>query len=1262
MRPVRLEMSAFGPYAGRETIDFEKLGTEGLYLITGDTGAGKTTIFDAIRFALYGVASGENREKSMLRSQYALPETETYVRLEFICNGKTYTVTRNPEYLRPSRKGDGRMTRKPADAELTGPDGLAKRKEREVTKTIEDLLGIDKDQFARISMIAQGDFLKLLLAETRERKGILSKIFHTGNYQKLEDRLKEEEREAWKRCSVLRQKCLSDIENVDPSGDEKIGTVWREEVLQERKSTEEILVLMQALIETDRQAGEEIRKQQEILGKEHDRLIADIQAAEQIEGRKAEVKSLSESLEEKKKEETVRKEALQRAEEKEPESGRLLALAAVEENRLGEYDRLEEERKSLEAAAAEEEEAKNRLEEKNTGKDTLEAGLAQQKAELEKLSTVGEQLVRSRASKDMIEDRLGRAENLLVKIKEAAEGDLDLEKKQEEEKKKGEEIGRLSAQTDILRQELAELADVEIRLSEKSHALEDTVNRRRALESLRAALQKQKGLEEEAQKLQEEAGELDKKIREKRAYIGILKEKIEARRNADAAFEAAKNEIERTGSRAEELKRLERLEASLEKENRTLVRLEEERQQAFLRSSASSGTWNRLYQRFLAGQAGIIADTQLVPGQPCPVCGSIHHPAPRKREEDVPSQDAVEQAAVIRDRDIAAFSKAKENAGAQSEKIKALEKQIEEDTEKLLEGIEEPLPESGRTAALAEINRRESEAAAARKKEAQAAIEERIGFGKELAAAEKDEEDMADLYTAAGNRAAAKRQEADSQKQQCRKMSADLLGEDSLLAEALQADAEAIIPEIRRVQEEEQSLGQEISALNRKATRKKQLETDLPEREKKKGRMDKALRVLHGEVKSAEATAESGWKAVRESAVAVLGKEPEEAFRVSIGDTVRRQKADIEKERTACLELIAGLEKQEKRKEQLKIENEKMEARIRTLSGEANDLQVRIGALTQKRTNLQGNINVLKEKLQYAGRREAEEAARSFRQESSKILADIENARKALETVTKAILETGARRDRVAAEIAAAPAYNREEDLKAFEKVERRQKELTNRTAVIAGRLKINEIALKKFEEHSAQALEAEKEHRDLSALADTAAGKTGGKAKVELETYVQMSLFDRIIRRANKRFNVMSSGQYDLRRSDVRDADGRTQTGLDLEVIDHYNGSTRSVKSLSGGESFMASLSLAIGLSDEIQSHAGGIRLDTMFVDEGFGSLDQETLDQAMNAMQDLTEGGERLVGIISHVSELKSRIGKQIVVRKDRENGSCTGLVLGD
>lgn len=131
-----------------------------------------------------------------------------------------------------------------------------------------------------------------------------------------------------------------------------------------------------------------------------------------------------------------------------------------------------------------------------------------------------------------------------------------------------------------------------------------------------------------------------------------------------------------------------------------------------------------------------------------------------------------------------------------------------------------------------------------------------------------------------------------------------------------------------------------------------------------------------------------------------------------------------------------------------------------------------------------------------------------------------------------------------------------------------------------------------------------------------------------------------------------MSSGQYELKRRSAAE-NQRSQSGLELDVIDHYNGSKRSVKTLSGGESFKASLSLALGLSDEIQSSAGGIRLDTMFVDEGFGSLDEESLNQAISALEGLSEG-ERLVGIISHVAELKERIDKQLVVTKDKLGGS--------
>jgi len=175
-------------------------------------------------------------------------------------------------------------------------------------------------------------------------------------------------------------------------------------------------------------------------------------------------------------------------------------------------------------------------------------------------------------------------------------------------------------------------------------------------------------------------------------------------------------------------------------------------------------------------------------------------------------------------------------------------------------------------------------------------------------------------------------------------------------------------------------------------------------------------------------------------------------------------------------------------------------------------------------------------------------------------------------------------------------------------------------------------------------------EHRYiwLKNLADTAGGTLAGKQKVELETYIQMTFLDRILRRANLRLLTMSGGQYELKRQE----DGgnrREKAGLELDVVDHYNGTIRSVKTLSGGEGFKASLSLALGLSDEIQASAGGIQLDAMFIDEGFGSLDDESLSQAMKALTSLADGN-RMVGIISHVAELKEKIENKIIVTKSR------------
>ena len=178
-----------------------------------------------------------------------------------------------------------------------------------------------------------------------------------------------------------------------------------------------------------------------------------------------------------------------------------------------------------------------------------------------------------------------------------------------------------------------------------------------------------------------------------------------------------------------------------------------------------------------------------------------------------------------------------------------------------------------------------------------------------------------------------------------------------------------------------------------------------------------------------------------------------------------------------------------------------------------------------------------------------------------------------------------------------------------------------------------------------------------MDVLARTAAGTLSGKAKIDLETYVQTTYFDHILSRANLRLQKMSSGQYDLKRR--RNADNKqSRSGLDLDIVDHINATERSVNTLSGGEAFLASLSLALGLSDEVQMSTG-IHLDTLFVDEGFGSLDSSALGKAHQTLVGLTEGN-RMVGIISHVSELKERIDRQIVVSKGPDGSSHAELIV--
>ena len=216
MRPIKLVLSAFGPYASKIELDLSKLGENGVYLITGDTGAGKTTIFDAITFALFGKPSGDIRDVKTLRSEYAKEEIETYVELDFVYHDEEYHIYRRPEYTytHVKKNGEVKQRSKATDAYLIMPNGDRIVKPTEVTKQVEQLLGMKRDQFRQIAMIAQGSFLEILNADTKERGKLFEKVFMTSKYSVLMDRLNQMAKESYlvlNDAKLRLQQIISDV-------------------------------------------------------------------------------------------------------------------------------------------------------------------------------------------------------------------------------------------------------------------------------------------------------------------------------------------------------------------------------------------------------------------------------------------------------------------------------------------------------------------------------------------------------------------------------------------------------------------------------------------------------------------------------------------------------------------------------------------------------------------------------------------------------------------------------------------------------------------------------------------------------------------------------------------------------------------------------------------------------------------------------------------------------------------------------------------
>ncbi len=363
---------------------------------------------------------------------------------------------------------------------------------------------------------------------------------------------------------------------------------------------------------------------------------------------------------------------------------------------------------------------------------------------------------------------------------------------------------------------------------------------------------------------------------------------------------------------------------------------------------------------------------------------------------------------------------------------------------------------------------------------------------------------------------------------------------------------------------------------------------------------------------------------------------------------------------TSLIELnekIRAEETKAKRATELNKEIPKKETRIKELETTINDSKTSMAALSQEIKNLKDTLEKFSKDLEFESKAKAQEAVAELEKKRGQLKQKLEKA-------YQAFVNCKAEIDKLNGTVNALTTQLKDAEEIDVETVKKRQSELTaekgaltNTITGISSRLDRNREALKNINMGGGRLAEVEAKWTWVKALSNTANGNIGGKEKIMLETYIQMTYFDRILARANTRFMVMSGGQYELkRRTDAEN--NRSQSGLEMDIIDHYNGTERSVKTLSGGESFKASLSLALGLSNEIQSSAGGIRLETMFVDEGFGSLDDESLQQAMRALYGLTEGN-RLVGIISHVSELKEKIDKQIVVTKEKSGGSRAEII---
>lgn len=1076
MRPIKLTMRAFGPYAGTTEVDFTKLGQSGIYLVTGDTGAGKTTIFDALSFALFGHASGEDRSTRSLRSDFADDAAETDVELEFSYRGKIYRIWRCPGYRRAKKRGSGTTEQAP-DARLERPGKPPLTRVRDVDAAVADILGIDRRQFARIVMIAQGDFRKLLSAGTDERSAIFRHLFGTERYLVFQKRLAEEKRALEARHDDIARELRLHADAARLDAESPDAQELQRRLQENTVQAEWLRALLQGAVRRDEDALEASARRLAEAEARRDEALRDEDAlarANALEKTRRQAEARAQELRGSVAHAAA---ALEACTARQDEREGLAARIAVERNALASYDELEQ----AEGAAA--------------------RAHAQEHAALERAEALKRALDAHREARE-------RARLTIAELHDADTLHAN---------------ARLAAQEAHARLEAFGEHEAAWRIADEREKNADAARKRAELANA-------------ARKRAEQARE---KAREDALREEALRDSLANAPERAARFEAAA---------AQERDRIAALEAALRgarRAGRAIADAEAaeksalERYRAAKRAAADAlAAWTADHEAYLDGQAGLLAES-LAPGRACPVCGSTEHPNPAVRRTSTPSKEDVQDKH-------RAWTEATANAEAAARDASAAHAALDEKRRSY-----DMLAEENGTPDRIEdgLDRARSAEQSARESFAEAAA------------------DAARLASATDNAAEAHRRKDAAE--------AEARSHASAAAAALaEAEGHAAAAQSLRA-----GLPYETSA---------------------------ELEAAGARANDEAASAKRALEAAKDNAERLARARTEEEGAATAYENARADLGAAEQEHASA-----------------------------TAQAQAQDAAARR----------------IRDTLEHKSKHEAVQALEKLEQAVAAIDEAVARAKEALESRRSELATEEGRIEALSRSLGELPALDRdavaEEKRAAVACLDEAQR---NRDALRVNAA-ANANALRKVEELADRAGGIDARYGEVAALADTANGRLSGKDKISFETYVQGIYFDRMIAAANRRLDAMTSGRYELaRRKAALSKTG--QSGLDLDVLDNYTGKMRDASSLSGGESFKAALALALGLSDVVQAHAGGIRLDTMFIDEGFGSLDQESLQLAIKTLTELS-GNDKLIGIISHVEELKESIDRRIVVKRGR-NGS--------